>query len=353
MTGFAGVIEERAFSKLQEGLLVLADISGYTAFVTQTEVDHSWEILHELLEVMVRSAQGKLDVSQVEGDAILFISGLDDEEVVQTVESTFIGFHRRRRDMVAVTTCPCNACKNIGILKLKFVMHRGQFSRQRLGGVEQLHGSDVIVPHRLIKNTIPIKEYLLATEAVLSRLSPDRQQRFTPYEETYDLGAVKAGYEPLGHLWEREVARERKEVAAEEAIIDSVVIVVAPIEVVSEQILRPEVIQHYMIADKVEGFAGARGGDLGSVFHCHHGYGVNFLRVASYEQGRQLTLHNTGAAGEIYLTMRMASDGADKTRIRRLWWWEEPADKELAANTRIVVQGVASAGDEAMQTAFR
>ncbi len=64
-------MEERAFSKLQDGLLVLADISGYTTFVTQTEIDHSWEILHELLEVMVRSAEGKMDVSQVEGDAIL------------------------------------------------------------------------------------------------------------------------------------------------------------------------------------------------------------------------------------------------------------------------------------------
>ena len=346
-------MEERAFSKAQVGLLVLADISGYTAFVTQTEMDHSWEILHELLEVMVRSSQGKLDVSQVEGDAILFISGLGDEEVVKAVESTFIGFHRRRRDMVAVTTCPCNACQNVGILKLKFVVHRGQFSRQRLGGVEQLHGTDVIVPHRLIKNRIPIKEYLLATEAVLVRLSEERQRRFTPYEETYDLGVVKAGYEALGYLWEEELGRERIQVSAEEAIIDSVVIAEAPIDVVGDLILRPEVIQRYMTADKVEPFeGGARGGDVGSEFHCHHGYGVNFLRVASVEKGRQLTLANTGAAGEMYLTMTMAREGADKTRIRRLWWWPQPADEQVAAVTLQMVQAAARAGDEAMRTAF-
>ncbi len=346
-------MEERAFSKAQEGLLVLADISGYTAFVTQTEMDHSWEILHELLDVMVRSARGKLDVSQVEGDAILFISGLADEEVVKAVEATFIGFHRRRRDMVSVTTCPCKACQNIGILKLKFVVHHGQFSRQRLGGVEQLHGSDVIVPHRLVKNKVPIKEYLLATEAVLSRLSEERQKKFTPYEETYDLGVVKAGYEPLGYLWERELADERKEVKAEEAIIDSMVIAEAPIEVVGERILRPEVIKRYMIADKVEGFAGARGGELGSEFHCHHGYGVNFLRVVSSEKGRELTLASTGAAGEAYLTMRLASEGPDKTKVRRLWWWEQPVDEQVAANIRRAVEAVAREGDEAMRTAFR
>ncbi len=346
-------MEERAFSKAQEGLLVLADISGYTAFVTQTEMDHSWEILHELLEVMVRSAQGKMDVSQVEGDAILFISGLDDEEVIQAVESTFIGFHRRRRDMVVVNTCPCNACRNIGILMVKFVIHRGQFSRQRLGGVEQLHGSDVIVPHRLVKNRIPIKEYLLATEAVLSRLSQERQRRFTPYEETFDLGVVKAGYEPLGYLWEQELAGERKEVTVDEAIIDGVVIAEAPIEVVSERILQPEVMERYMLANKVDGFEGARGGELGREFHCHHGYGVNFLRVVSNDKGRQLTLHNTGAAGEVYLTMLLASEGADRTRIRRLWWWPQPADEEVAAGVKQAVEGAAQAGDEAMRTAFR
>jgi hypothetical protein len=344
---------ERAFSKSQEGVLVLADISGYTAFVTQTEMDHSWEILHELLEVMVHSGQGRLEVSQVEGDAILFISGLHEEEVIRAVEDTFVSFHRRRRDMVAVTGCPCNACQSIGILKLKFVVHRGHFSRQRLGSVEQLHGSDVIVPHRLVKSSIPIKEYVLATDAVLNRLSEERQKRFTPYEETYDLGVVKAGYEALGYLWELELGRERKEVNPEEAFIDSTVVVEAPIGLVGELMLRPEVMQRYMRADNVEPFAGARGEDIDAVFHCHHGPGVNFLRVADVEKGRRLTLHNTGAGGEVYLTMLLASDGADRTCIRRLWWWPESADQQVAAGFRTAVEGAARAGAEAMRTAFK
>jgi hypothetical protein len=164
---------------------------------------------------------------------------------------------------------------------------------------------------------------------------------------------VKAGYEPLGYLWEQELAGERNEVRPEEAMIDSLVTAEAPIEVVSELILRPEVIQRYMNATKVEPFAGARGTDMGTEFHCHHGYGVNFLRVASFEKGRQLTLANTGAAGEIYLTMRMAREGADKTCIRRLWWWPQPVDEQVAVNTMQAIQAAARAGDEAMRTAFR
>ncbi len=51
-----------------EGPLVIGDISGYTEFVSKTEIDHSLAILQELLECMVKSVSGSLEVSQVEGD---------------------------------------------------------------------------------------------------------------------------------------------------------------------------------------------------------------------------------------------------------------------------------------------
>src|ERR1700758_3248325 len=231
------------FAGLQEGALVLADISGYSKFIAQTEVDHSWSILHELLDTMVRSMQGRMDVSQVEGDAILFISGLSTAEVVDAVESTFVAFHRRLRDMQAVTTCPCAACATIGILKLKFVVHHGKFSRQRLGNVEQLHGADVIIPHRLLKNHVPSKEYLLVTDTVLQRLPGDVRARFTPHSEDFDVGTVEGGYMEIGYVWEQAQAEERKRVTPEEAQINSVVIVNAPRSTVYRRMLHPEVMQ--------------------------------------------------------------------------------------------------------------
>ena len=344
--------DARAFSKLQEGLLVLADISGYTAFVAQTEVDHSWEILHELLDTIVRSVEGKLDVSQVEGDAILFISGLSDEEVVKAVEHTFVRFHRRLRDMQSVTTCLCNACANIGILKLKFVVHHGSFSRQRLGVVEQLHGTDVIVAHRLLKNKVPSKEYLLVTQAVLERLPPQRQGRFTPYSEVYDLGLVSGGYEQIGHLWEVAEAAERKRVMPEEALIDSLVEVSAPIEVVAERMLQPAVMARYLMADSVDAFAGARGQDVGSEFHCHHGDGINYLRVVSVDSGRETTLFSTSPAGDLYITTRFEVAGPDKTKVRRLFWWEPPPDTALAATIHQMIEAIVAGGGAELQAVF-
>ena len=37
----------------QYGYLVLADISGYTSYVASTEIEHSQEVLAELLELIV------------------------------------------------------------------------------------------------------------------------------------------------------------------------------------------------------------------------------------------------------------------------------------------------------------
>ena len=231
------------FAGLQEGALVLADISGYSAFVQQTEVDHSWSILHELLDTMVRSLAGRMDVSQVEGDAILFISGLTTPDVVMALEGTFVAFHRRLRDMQAVTTCPCSACANIGILRLKFVVHHGKFSKQRLCNVEQLHGADVIVPHRLLKNKVPSKEYLLLTDAVLERLPDDVRRRFTPHVEQFDVGEISGGCVEIGYLWETAQAAERKRVTPEEALLNSEVIVDAPLSLVYRRMLNPKVME--------------------------------------------------------------------------------------------------------------
>ena len=338
-----------AFSGLQEGALVLADISGYSKFVAQTEVDHSWSILHELLDTMVRSVEGRMDVSQVEGDAILFISGLSTPDVIGALEGTFVAFHRRLRDMQAVTTCPCSACAQIGVLKLKFVVHHGRFSRQRLGNVEQLHGTDVIVAHRLLKNSVPSKEYLLVTDAVLERLPSDRRARFVPHSEEFDLGPISGGYEEIAYLWQAAQAAERKEVLPDEAMVTTDVTVDAPVELVYEWMLKPDIMQRYLFADSVDEFAGARGERLGSEFHCHHGGTMITMRVVSMEPLRALTMFIDKPA-PTYLTVRISDAGERRTRIERYFLWEEPADPEIRGALQLMMEAVAGEGKDALKT---
>jgi hypothetical protein len=339
------------FAGLQEGALVLADISGYSAFIAKTEVDHSWSIMHELLDTMVRSLQGQMDVSQVEGDAILFISGLTTAEVIQAIERTFIAFHRRRRDMQAVTTCPCGACANIGILKLKFVVHHGTFSRQRLGMVEQLHGADVIVAHRLLKNKVPSKEYLLVTDAVLARLPEEMCLQFKPHREEFDVGAITGGYREIAYLWVDAEAKERKRVEPEEAMAMSDITVDSPVDLVYEQLLVPRVMQRYLLAEDVIEIPGARGETLASEFHCHHGGEMVTMRVVSLVPGSELTLISDKPS-TMYITTRLSDAGDDRTRLVRYFLWEQPADPEIADGLRAMMGAVLETGEAALREVF-
>ena len=56
----------------QPALLFMPDISGFTQFVSETEVLHSQHIVQELLEIIIDSNHLNLQVSEIEGDAIFF-----------------------------------------------------------------------------------------------------------------------------------------------------------------------------------------------------------------------------------------------------------------------------------------
>src|SRR5260370_21266537 len=314
-------------------------------------VEQRWSMLHELLDTMVRSLSGRMDVSQVEGDAIPFSSGLSGPEVSTAVEGTFVAFHRRLRDMQAVTTCPCGACANICMLKLKFVVHHGKFSRQRLGSVEQLHGTDVIVSHRLLKNSVPSKEYVLVTDAVLERLPAERREVFTPHSESFDLGAISGGYQEIAYLWEEARAKERRRVTPQEALANSEVIVDAPIALVDSPMLEPDVMQRYLFSDDVVVVPGARGEDIGEEVHCHHGGSVVSLRVVSTEPGKELTLYSDQPT-DMYITTRIADEGGGRTSIKRSFVWDEPADAEVADGLRQMMGAMVLAGEGAKREGF-
>jgi hypothetical protein len=209
----------------------------------------------------------------------------------------------------------------------------------------------VIIPHRLLKNHVPSKEYLLVTYAVLEKLPETTRARFTPHTEQFDVGAVSGGYQEIASLWEEAQATERKRVLPEEALLNSEVIVEAPASLVYRRMLNPRVMERYLFSDDVETIVGARGEDLGAEFHCHHGGGLVNMRVVSLEPERELTLISDQPT-TMYITTRIAdaSDGA--TSVKRSFLWEEPADAEVAAGVRQVMEAMTLAGDEAIKSVF-
>lgn len=80
------------------GLLFIPDISGFTRFINETEIDHSRLIIQELLELLINTNSTGLEISEIEGDAILFYKFGDApklEEVYRQVQDMFCAFHRQ------------------------------------------------------------------------------------------------------------------------------------------------------------------------------------------------------------------------------------------------------------------
>lgn len=149
------------------GLLFIPDISGFTRFVTQTEIDHSRQIIGELLEVLIDANAIDLEISEIEGDAVLFYrfgDSADLRQLADQVERMFRAFHDRLSAFDATRLCQCRSCASAAReLTLKVITHYGEFTSYRVKQFQKLIGRDVIVAHQLLKNDIAEHEYWLAT----------------------------------------------------------------------------------------------------------------------------------------------------------------------------------------------
>jgi len=189
----------------EHGVLVLADISGFTAFVTATEFEHGPPIIAELLEEVMRQLSPPLEVQEVEGDAVFALAPdralVPPARLLDVLEDAFLAFRNRQREMQADESCSCNVCRNIAILDLKIVAHHGRFLRQVVGGRGQVAGADVILAHRLLKNRAARRPaYLLLTEAALRWVGVDPTGAgLVAHTERYEhLGDVRCFVRDLG-----------------------------------------------------------------------------------------------------------------------------------------------------------
>ncbi len=89
---------------MQHGFLVLADISGFTSYVAQTELEHADDILSELLKLLVSRLTPTLTLVEVEGDAV-YVSAPEarlpnGETLLELYESTYTAFKDRVESVI-------------------------------------------------------------------------------------------------------------------------------------------------------------------------------------------------------------------------------------------------------------
>jgi hypothetical protein len=192
-------------SYTEDGVLVLADISGFTAFVTTTELEHGPALVAELLGEVMRRLSPPLEIQEVEGDAV-FALGPDrvlapPATLLDVLEETFVAFKSRQQEMQADESCSCHACRSVGSLDLKIVAHHGRFLRQMVGDRSQAAGVNVLLAHRLLKNAlVGRRAYLLLTEAALRWAGVDPTRAgLVPHTERYEhFGDVRCFVKQLG-----------------------------------------------------------------------------------------------------------------------------------------------------------
>lgn len=186
--------------------LVLIDIGGYTQFMVSTRMSalHAQEIIFLLLESIIETSKHPLVFNKLEGDAILLYARATEdaptvaEDVMKQVEMFFSAFRRKSKELTQDrAACSCAACNNIGALRLKAIVHLGTAVFRNIRGFVELGGEDVIIVHRLLKNSVALSEYILVTEKFhehLKRLHEEQSERIIEKEPV--LGEIAIWVRP-------------------------------------------------------------------------------------------------------------------------------------------------------------
>lgn len=197
----------------ESGFMVIADITGYTAYLNDSELEHARQSLAAILEVIVSSTEAPLVVSGVVGDAVLSygVDGeiLNTQTMVDELENIYLAYRRALEQMVLNTTCSCTACANLGTLDLKFITHHGEFSIQHVAGTDEIIGPDVNKLFRLAKNDIKeelgLTAYLAFTTDALKELGMEEfSSKLHDVDQAVDdFGVVRLGVLDMHPVWEQ------------------------------------------------------------------------------------------------------------------------------------------------------
>jgi hypothetical protein len=301
----------------QDGYLIIADITGYTAFLRESELEHAKDSLRSLLDLLIENTKAPLVISRLEGDAVISYapegSFQQGQTLVELIESTYVEFRRALDLMVLNTTCNCLACRNISNLDLKFFVHYGTFALEPLPSYTELIGSDVNLIHRLTKNSVTektgIHAYVLYTKAALEHLDmPGLLDELTQHDESYeDVGEVTAYLLDMHPIWENRKHRYHTVVEPEDTAHTFEKEFSLPPPLLWEYLTNPKYRAIIFGADsqRLEDLKQGRVAD-GSVYVCSHGKNIIQQSIIDWHPFEQYTIKSaTPGGGFALMTIRL------------------------------------------------
>jgi uncharacterized protein YndB with AHSA1/START domain len=267
-------------AKAETACFAIADISGYTHFVSGVELDHAQDIIADIMDTLVRALRPPFRLAKFEGDAA-FVYALADKVdgalMQDSIEHAYFAFRKRLRSIKQASSCECQACSRMQSLDVKFVVHHGEFIRQKMSGREELAGREVILVHRLLKNevgkTFGPHAYALFSDACVRAMGIDpAAQGLQEHAEAIEhIGETNCWVSDLEEAWRRETETARNLVPRADAYMLIERDFAAPRQAVWDLVTSPQHHARWQRSDGVvENNAQGRRG-AGTQNHCLHG----------------------------------------------------------------------------------
>lgn len=287
---------------VQSAYFVIADISGYTKFMAETPIQHAKGILESLFGDLVPAIRAPLAVSGLQGDAVFAYAFESDVMTKQFIldfsEQLYCVFARAKEKMIINSSCPCDACSNVGALELKIVVHYGDCIIQETGDRKELAGQDVITAFRLLKNKVKentgLNAYTLITCDAIRAMDMadyfDEKEFHT--EDIEHIGEVEFVVRDMRAAWDRRRTSKRTFVEAGDDLLIEEWIVPLPVspDVAFTICTRPDLRMEWLGADQVELFDTNMGKiEPGSLYHCHHGDDIFPFEIVDWYPGEYVT----------------------------------------------------------------
>ena len=176
--------------------------------MNDTEIWHSRHIIEELLEILIDANELDLTISEIEGDAILYYRegpAPSVEALLAQVEKMYLDFHAHLKLYESQRICQCGACSTAHTLSLKFIAHYGEVAKNKIKNYSKLFGREVIAVHRLLKNSVPLGEYVLITDSLqrtATAVEEGNQAWAEPVfqQDSYEMGDIAYSYLTLAPL---------------------------------------------------------------------------------------------------------------------------------------------------------
>ena len=143
-----------------KGLIVIPDISGFTRFVNSIDIDAGAAITKDLLNVIIDNNPLKLEISEIEGDAVLYYK-IGKPIPLQKIFRAFM----RMNEAFNIEYQRLKRLYNMeSDLSLKLILHYGDIMVYDVKGFKKLYGEAIIQAHQLLKNGNGFSKYILISK---------------------------------------------------------------------------------------------------------------------------------------------------------------------------------------------